>query len=229
MKIHGLKIAAAAAIAMFAAAAPAHAADVIDWTTWSNVSGNTITGTTSGGVGVTYTGDFLNLVANYPSWTPSTSYTGGTIGDAPPQSGGIIQLQGGNRDVNTITFSQALLNPVIAIWSLGQGGDTAQFDFNAPFIIEAGGPSAEYGGGSITDGGGNIVDGAEGNGVIQFQGTFTSISFTNPAPEYWYGFTVGNDIGGVPEPATWAMFLLGFGAIGWSLRSPARRAAAVRA
>jgi len=26
-------------------------------------------------------------------------------------------------------------------------------------------------------------------------------------------------IAGVPEPATWAMFLLGFGAIGWTLRS----------
>ncbi|HWY60953.1 MAG TPA: PEPxxWA-CTERM sorting domain-containing protein [Rhizomicrobium sp.] len=32
--------------------------------------------------------------------------------------------------------------------------------------------------------------------------------------------------GGVPEPATWAMFLLGFGAIGWTLRSRRNQSAA---
>jgi hypothetical protein len=36
------------------------------------------------------------------------------------------------------------------------------------------------------------------------------------------------DISAVPEPATWALFLLGFGAIGWTLRG-ARRQAAVAA
>ena len=29
--------------------------------------------------------------------------------------------------------------------------------------------------------------------------------------------------GGVPEPATWIMFLLGFGAVGWTLRSRGSR------
>jgi hypothetical protein len=32
--------------------------------------------------------------------------------------------------------------------------------------------------------------------------------------------------GGVPEPATWAMFLLGFGAIGWTLRGRRNQSAA---
>jgi hypothetical protein len=31
--------------------------------------------------------------------------------------------------------------------------------------------------------------------------------------------------GGVPEPATWAMFLVGFGAVGWTLRSRRSRSA----
>ncbi|HWY61369.1 MAG TPA: PEPxxWA-CTERM sorting domain-containing protein [Rhizomicrobium sp.] len=224
MGFHKFKIAAAVAAAMMAATSAN--ADTIDWTHWTASGAGTASGATSGGVGVTFTGDIVSLVANYPSWTPTGTYVGGTVGNAPPQSGGIIQLFGGNRDVNTISFSTALVNPVIAIWSLGQGGIDASYNFiNAPFTIEAGGPSAEYGGSSITSSG-DTVFGVEGNGTIQFTGTYTSISFTNPVFEDWYGFTVGNDVtAGVPEPATWAMFLLGFGAIGWTLRGNRRKAA----
>jgi hypothetical protein len=224
MKSRSFLIAAAAVGALFAATSAQ--ADTIDWTNWASGTPGTpgsASGATTGGVGVTYTGDILQLVADYPSWTPNASYVGGTVGNAPPQDGGIIKLQGGNGDINTLTFSQALVDPVIAIWSLGQGGVQASFNFiNAPFTIEAGGPSAEYGGQSITETG-DTAYGLEGNGTIQFHGTFKSISWTNPASEFWYGVTVGNDINAaVPEPATWAMFLLGFGAIGWTLRTQRR-------
>ena len=213
----------AAATALFATTAAN--ADTIDWTNWTTSGPGFALGTTTGGVGVTFTGDIVSLVPNYPSWTPNSSYVGGNVGNAPPQSGGIIQLSGGNLDVNTISFSQSLVNPVIAIWSLG-AGITAEFDFSAPFSVQACGPSYEYTGGCITTAA-NTVFGAEGNGTIQFLGTFNSIQFINPTYEYWYGFTVGNDItAGVPEPATWAMFLLGFGAIGWTLRARSRSAAA---
>jgi hypothetical protein len=164
---------------------------------------------------VTYSGELLSLVADYPSWTPTSSYVGGSVGNAPPQLGGILQLQGGatTPPTDTITFSHAVTNPVFAIWSLGQGGLTASFDFtsNEPFTIQAGGPSAEYGGQAITPSGSN-VNGAEGNGTIQFNGTFTSISWTNPTHEYWYGFTVGS---AVPEVSTWAMIILGFAGVGF--------------
>jgi len=219
-----IKLAAAAVIAL-CASIPARA-DTIDWTTWGAAAPGTpgsAFGATSGGLGVSYSGDLQSLVANYPSWTPTTSYTGGTIGNAPPQSGGILQLFGGNTDVNTIFFSHAVVNPVLAIWSLGQTGIDAQFDFvNAPFTIEAGGPSAEYGGQSITSSG-DTVYGLEGNGVIQFTGTYSSISWSNPVFENWYGFTVGNDLSAVPEPATWAMMLIGFGAVGFAMRRPLRK------
>jgi hypothetical protein len=38
------------------------------------------------------------------------------------------------------------VNPVMAIWSLGQSGINANFTFtpSEPFTIESGGPSAEY-------------------------------------------------------------------------------------
>lgn len=211
---------ASAAVALAVLAAGSANATTIDWATWTQnttgyPTGGSATGTTAAGVTIKYTGELLSVVPNYPSWTPATSYVGGNVGNAPPQSGGILQLQGGFAEppIDTIAFSQAVTNPVFAIWSLGQGGINASFNFiNAPFSIQAGGPSAEYTGQSITSGG-DVVYGLEGNGTIQFSGTYTQIQWTNPVGEYWYGFTAG--VSAVPEPSTWAMLLLGFAGIGF--------------
>ena len=208
-------------LALALAAADARAG-TIDWTTWANTSSPAPATGTMGAIGVTYNGDYTQVVPDYPSWNPSSSYTGGTISNAPPQSGGIVQLMGGNTDVNTINFSTPVTDPVMAIWSLGAPNSTAYFDFtaNEPFAIEAGGPSAEYGGSSITASGVDVA-GAEGNGVIQFDGTFSSISFTNPTYENWYGFTVGYNTdpstSPVPEPSSFPMLLAGLAAIGGAL------------
>jgi hypothetical protein len=62
------------------------------------------------------------------------------------------------------------------------------------------------------------VFGNEGNGTIVFNGTFSSITWTNPTYENWYDVTVGA-ANGVPEPP--ATSLVGIGAtavllLGWS-------------
>ena len=205
-----------------AAAIPA-SADNVTWTQWSSTfSTGATAGSASGSAGaisVAYSGEVENLFFNYPSWGPAGTFDGGTVSNAPPAAGGIIQLFGGqaNVTVDTITFSQAVTNPVMAIWSLGQGGDTAEFLFGSsePFTIESGGPSNEYTGVSITDCT-NAVCGAEGNGTIQFNGTFTSISWTNPYYENWYGFTVGvpDQSTAVPEPASLALLVSGLAGMG---------------
>src|SRR3981189_1802420 len=89
-------------------------ASTIDWATWSSSSaglqtGGTATGSTVGGVGITYTGEVQALVANYPSWNPASTWADGTIiANAPPSNGGIIQLFGGpGTGTDTITFSSA--------------------------------------------------------------------------------------------------------------------------
>jgi hypothetical protein len=191
-------------------------AATVDWATWSNVvtgaTAGSATGTTADTT-FTYTGELQNFVANYPSYTPASTFSGGTVGNPPPQSNGIIQLSGATGATDIITFATPVTNPVFAIWSLGQGGINASFNFNQPFTIESGGPSSEYNGSAITSLG-NTVFGSEGNGTIQFNGTFNSISWTNPTFEYWYGFTVGT-VDPVPEPSTWAMLLLGFAGLGY--------------
>jgi hypothetical protein len=121
-----------------------------------------------------------------------------------------------------------------AIWSLGAPGNTASFDFSSksgqPFNILGGGPSAEFGGSAITSTG-SVVHGSEGNGLVQFMGSFDSISFTTPNFENYYAFTVGYDAtltgggtpGPVPEPATLSLFGLGLAAIPLVRRSLSRR------
>jgi hypothetical protein len=206
-------------------AAPAHAATV-DWTQWSSTftqsftNGGSASGV-SGAIGVAYAGELDNLFLNYPSWGPAGTFDGGTISNAPLPTDGIIQLFGGEgTGPNTITFSSAVLNPVMAIWSLGQGGHPTNFTFTTSNIsLESGGPSNEYGGLPITLAG-NVVTGIEGNGTIQFNGLVNSITWTNTSPENWYGFTVGTAgvAGGVPEPAAWSLMIGGFGLAGAALR-----------
>lgn len=206
------------AVIGFTTAMPASAA-VIDWAAWSSPVVSATAGSANGvagGVGISYSGELESLQANYPSYGPNGTFNGGTVDNAPPQANGIIQIYGGNANqVNIITFSQAVTNPVFAIWSLGQGGINASFNFNATPTFESGGPSSEYSGLPISVVG-NVVSGLEGNGTVQFTGTFNSLSWTNPTFENWYGFTVG--VAAVPEPETYGMMLMGLGVIGFVAR-----------
>ena len=149
------------------ASAFAHA-DTIGWTNWSTAtSGNP--GSASGTIGtinVTYSGQTSGST-NVPSWTPASTFTGGVVGNAPPHTP-TIQIEGGSAITETITFSSTVVDPIFAIWSLGQPGLSATFDFSTksgqPFSILGGGPSAEFGGSALTSTG-SVVHGFEGNGA----------------------------------------------------------------
>jgi hypothetical protein len=197
-------------------------ADIIDWTTWtSSINSSTLCSAigTSGTIGVTYSGEVQEIRSDVVYSAPIATFQGGTISNAPPDGSPVtIRLIGGNNSVtDTILFSAPVLNPVMAIWSLGQTGKPAEFDFNnsLSFSIVTGGPTDQYHGGSITQVSNNIL-GVEGNGTIQFNGSITSISWTTPFTEDWYGFAVGTaGVSAVPEPATWGMMILGFFGIGF--------------
>jgi hypothetical protein len=229
---HPLAIAFALSVCI-ASALPA-SADTIAWTNWTSVTpGSPGTGTgTIGSITVTYSGQTSALLNDYPSWTPTSSYIGGVVGNAPPAANNSIQLEGGVTYTESITFSSPVVDPILAIWSLGAAGTPASFDFTAsePFTVVAGGPSAEYGGSSITTSGNNI-DGSEGNGVVQFNGTFSTITFTTPGYEDYYAFTVGEDAtltsgtSPVPEPGTLSLLGLGLSALPFARRKLSRRRA----
>jgi len=194
-------------------------ASPITWTVWSpTTTSNTATGTLALGVGgtnVTYSGELLGVQVGYPSWTPGSTFAGGSVDNGPAATDNAVQMQGGVGGTETVTFSNAVLDPAFAIWSLGNSGGGGTFDFTPgeTFTVQACGPSTEYGGGCIIKTG-QVVSGNEGNGTIQFSGSFTSITFTTPNQEYYYDFTVGAPslAPTVPEPSSLA--LLGTGLIG---------------
>jgi len=196
-------------------------ADVIAWTDWTTFGAGTLNGTatgTIGSVGVSYLGQVLSNsntsnTAGGVSWGPASTFSGGSISNAPPFRD-IITLSGGTgTGTNTITFSIPVVDPVMAIWSLGAGGLPASFVFSAsePFTIQSGGPSNEFGGSSITKVG-NVVNGNEGSGTIRFSGTYSEITWTNPQFEFFYGFTAGvAGVAGpsVPGPSTLVTLVMG--------------------
>jgi hypothetical protein len=210
-------LAGAAALGVLSLASPPASATI--WTDWSSATPSTrgtpgsATGTLNG-VAVRYTGDVLNTsVTNgtATNWAPNSSFVGGTVTSSPSTLGDIIDLNGFNfSGPNTVAFASPIVNPILALWSLGSFASLASFTFVQTPTFEAGGPNSQYGGGPITVSG-NVVSGREGNGVVQFTGTFSSISWTDTF-ENFYGFTVGAAGTGIPEPVS--MSLLGVGVAG---------------
>lgn len=177
-----------------------------DWTAATAGAPGSATGS-AGGVTVTYSGELDAFIINgtSPIWAPNSSFIGGTVTASPSVVGDDLRLNGSFTGVNTLTFSSSVTNPLIAIWSLGQPGVAASFNFiGATPTFEAGGPNSSFGGSPIVVMG-NSVLGNEGNGVVQFTGVFTSLSWTN-TPENFYAFTVGTNADGgvpaIPEPMT---------------------------
>jgi hypothetical protein len=188
-----------------------------DWTTASN-GGPGSAGGTAGGVGVSYSGELDGFVTSGGSniWNPESSFVGGTVTDSPDAVGDELRLIGNSGLTNTITFSTPVTNPVFAIWSLGRPSSSASFTFASTPTLQAGGPNSIFGGSSI-EVAGNVVSGFEANGVVQFDGTVSSISWTN-TPENYYAFTVGvngeiTEPNPIPEPSTVLLTLAGVGLV----------------
>ncbi len=169
------------------------------WTDWQTANkGNPgtahgIIGLSTQNVSVDYSGEiaFAQVSGGTNYWVPSAPYLSSVVLN-PPATSDIIALAGGNSTVNTIKFAQPITNPVMAIASLGSAaaGIVARYQFDANFDILSQG-AGYWGNGTLTKLSGNVLQGLEGHGVIQFQGTFTSISWTAPVYENWHGFTIG--------------------------------------
>jgi MYXO-CTERM domain-containing protein len=196
------------------------------YTNWLTATGST--GTANGSVSGTLTIGAQTINVNYSGdvafaqvgaggtdyYIPASVYTNSQVANVPTNNN-IIALSESRAFTDTLTFSSPLVNPILDIVSLGQPGDVVSYNFNATPVILSQGAGGVFGGCStclsVT---GNSLHGTEGDGVIEFAGTFSSISWTTTNGEFWNGLTLGvQGVGapGVPEPATWSTILLALG------------------
>lgn len=196
-------------------------ASSLTWADWTNADGTSASGTLGSGTvsfsGVISPAAQTNGGTNY--WAVNSGIFTPTGTENPPPDSDIIRLIGGSgTGTQTITFSSAIVNPIMAIMSLGQPGVNVSYNFDQPFDILNQG--AGYWGGNATalmELAGNVLSGNEGHGLIQFSGTFTELTWTVPNPENWHGFQIGyvdpDRPPVVPLPASLPLLVAGLGAL----------------
>lgn len=223
-----------------------------DWQTSSTANGftaqGTITTSTSTvdvtynnprGVGFYYTG----AVGETDYWQNRgggrddsiSPYTSNFVENSPTGTD-IIALR--HAGAQTLTFSEAIANPVFSYVSLNGNGYAFDQDFE---ILSVGGvdgnASGYWGGGTsykqVVDLGGGIFEyqllgTGEPHGTLRFTGAFATVTWRSLSNEYWNGFTVGvegtaaeifpdPDPSVVPEPTTMLLFgagIAGLAAVG---------------
>lgn len=115
-----------------------------------------------------------------------------------------------------LNFSRPVINPYIALVSVGSSGNGVTYSFQNPFNVISAGPNIwGYGGYGVS---GNNFTGYEYNGILQIPGTYNNLTFNINQGEYWHGFNVG-----VPVPEPSSMLLGLFGLIGAALGGIKRR------
>lgn len=197
----------------------ANAVPTIYWTDWTSSGPSVAAGTIAapeGPIGVSYAGpySFAQVSGGFAYWSYG-NYNGAY--NQPPGADIVALSTGGAK---TISFDTAVVDPYLALMSWNGNSVT----FSAPFAVVSNGSGYWGSGTPIVNGDSTgFVGAGEVHAILQFKGSFTSLSFTDTS-ENWHGFTVGvagvapPPGGVVPEPATWALMIAGFGLVGAAAR-----------
>jgi hypothetical protein len=221
---------ATAALAMLCSASQATAGPItwVDWTAATVGNAGSASGSFNLGAGsitVSYSGDVSGATQtaggnNY--WLPDAPYLSATISNSPSPNRDIITIDSANGGAwNTLTFSTPVLNPVMALVSLGQPGYSVFYTFDQSYTLLSSG-TGYWGGGnpSLFQQSATVLRGEEGHGAIQFSGYVSTISWQTSPDENWHGFTVG--AAPVPEPASMTLVCAGLGLLAARARQKRR-------
>jgi hypothetical protein len=177
-------------------------ATTVYWATWTQMQPGTPGmaeghfAPPTGAIRVTYAGEVNS--ASEPTGTPTVtalgavsfvppaSFLSATVGNLPPSTG-MIAFDGSATLTQTLTFSEPVKDPLLAVTSLGDSAVASNMvlTFDAtPVILSSGSETV----GTLTLPGtlsvsGQSLTGSEGTGVVQFSGTFSAIHYTIPSPE----------------------------------------------
>lgn len=191
------------ALMLTVSSSSAFAANVV-WTDWSSIT----TGANGSGTGaMTFGSETVNVSLS----GPVDAFSNGTEFFAKyPATYANLNPSDLIREWSTgtvkLTFSESVVNPYIALVSVGRAGAPVNYVFNNPFkVISSGSNDWGY---NKYEQVGNTLKGYEYNGVLAFNGTFNELEFKIENPEFWHGFNVGAEAP-VPEPSSMI-----FGAMG---------------
>jgi len=185
-------------------------AGTVYWTDFVNGPGPISLGygtiaTPQGNVGVSITGPLLAVrgANNAGLYWNGGYWMGGGVDNYPGFEEDFIIRDPGSF---TISFDSPVVNPVIAIYSLGAGDPIVNLTFAQSFSIV---PTDLSIGLSAV---GLVLTGEEGWGIIRFSGTLSQISFSSDVEELYSSYQIGADAS-TPEPSAFILAGAGLGGL----------------
>jgi hypothetical protein len=179
-------------------------------------TGETVNLTISGEV-LTSSDEYFSLKfrEDLPAYTSAVSPTDVTGADMLAASGDTAE----QYKSHTLTFSEDITNAVMPIHSLGMTSQEGELTFSQPFVILSSNGRLSSGGDAST---GFTLKGNEGRGVIQFLGTYDTISWVVTGIEIWHGMTIGLTTPDNPEAGNSAIETYDLFAEGTGVTAPTR-------